>query len=61
MTYREDYEMLVKMIDSTQRQIEKNTKDRLQLIAEFELLQQDLKEMRAIRRTTIRTERRNKQ
>jgi len=61
MTYREDYEMLVKMIDNTQKQIEKNTKDRLQLIAELELLQQDLKEMRAIRRTTMRTERRNKQ
>jgi len=61
MTYREDYELLVRMIDNTQKQIEKNTKDRLHLIAELELLQQDFKEMRAIRRTTMRTERRNKQ
>ena len=61
MTYRKDYELLVRMIDNTQKQIEKNTKDKLHLIAELELLQQDLKEMRAIRSTTIRTERRNKQ
>jgi|GEM_PF-5519618 len=46
MTHKEDYEMLVKMIDDTQKQIEKNTKDRLHLIEELELLQHDLMELR---------------
>lgn len=46
MTYREDYELLVQMIDDTQKQIEKNPKDRLRLIGELEQLQHDLMELR---------------
>jgi hypothetical protein len=42
MTKKEEYELVVKMIDDTQKQISKDPKDKRQLILELEQLQIDL-------------------